>query len=129
MESYRGRTLVRIHERIVRNLFSKYDRINCPFKNNKLLKLPDIYRSQACIHMYKAINLDTNESVAETLALQTANLQYETRNRNLFLVRNYGCVILMVFSVSCQKQKSLPLIPKSGCNKIKLSLPISKYME
>ena len=83
LESYRGRTLVRLHERIVRNLFSKYDRINCPFKTNKLLKLPDIYRSQACIHMYKAINLDTNESVAETLALQTANHQYETKTRNL----------------------------------------------
>ena len=80
--SYRGRKLAKAHERIVNNLFLKYDFSTCPFKKNKLLKLPDIHRLQAGIHMFKVENLGTNESVAETLPLEAASHDHYTRNRS-----------------------------------------------
>ena len=78
----RGNRLIRMHERIVKNLFSAYYPNECPFKRNKLLKLSDIYKFYAGIQMFKAINLNESHTVSNILNLVTAPHDYETRGRN-----------------------------------------------
>ena len=77
----RREKLVKLQERIVRNLFAKYGNGHCPFKCNNLLKLKDIYKLYACIHMFKIVRQNTNEVVAETMTIDAAPHNYETRGR------------------------------------------------
>ena len=84
LTSYRGAMLMKVHERIVRNLFNKFNPGECPFKANKLLKLADIHKLYVSIHMYKYIKHGESETVGDTLDLQTAYHSYNTRGRNLF---------------------------------------------
>ena len=82
LNTYRGSMLTAAHEKIIKNLFSKYCPNSCPFKRNKLLKLKDIYKLYVGIHMYKMVNLNINEEISETLSLETPDHHYNTRNRN-----------------------------------------------
>ena len=77
----RGSKLCKSHERIVGNLFNRYSNGRCPFKEMKLLKLNDIYRLYACVHVFKIIALNENEVVANTMRLEPAAHGYDTRTR------------------------------------------------
>ena len=81
LTSYRGGLLIKSHEKIVENLFRHYSPNSCPFKYNGLLKLKDIYKLYASVHMYKVLILQENETVAETLFLEQPSHNYETRHR------------------------------------------------
>ena len=82
LATQRGSLLIRTHQRIVKNLFKSYSPTECPFKKNKLLKLPEIYKFYAGVHMFKILALGENNTVSDTLAMETAAHDYNTRTRN-----------------------------------------------
>ena len=83
LQSHRGSMLINTHNRIVNTLFRRFKPDSCPLKAQKLLKLVDIYHLYAGIHMYKILKLNINETVGDTIELETATHPYETRNRDL----------------------------------------------
>ena len=82
LTSHRGDVLAKTHERIVKNLFQPTTHNRCPFKMNRLLKLNDIHKLYAGVHMYRVIVEGGNAVVADTISLQTATHPYDTRQRN-----------------------------------------------
>ena len=86
LSSYRGRKLIKLHNKIVRNLFSKFNFGRCPFKSNKLLKLVDIHKYYSGIHMFKIINLNQNDCIRDTIDLHVASHTYSTRARGELLL-------------------------------------------
>ena len=81
LDTSRGEKLIKTHERIVNNLFAKYDKNQCVFRRNNLLKLKDVYKLYACIHVYKILQMNENATVARTLVLEAAPHDYLTRGR------------------------------------------------
>ena len=82
LSTYRGSLLIKKHEKIVSYLFLRQGSNDCPFKQNKLLKLTDVYKLYAGIHMFKILVLHSNSSVRDALDLQTAPHDYYTRHHN-----------------------------------------------
>ena len=82
LSSTKGKAVSKLQSRIVRNLFLKYNNNQCPHKAMKILKLDDVYKLYAAIHMYKIIKLNINETVADTMNLQEPPHNYATRNRH-----------------------------------------------
>ena len=82
LHTTKGKAVSKLQSRIVHNLFLKYSQNQCPYKYMKILKLEDIYRLYAAIHMYKIVQLDINETVGDTMVLSEAPHNYNTRNRH-----------------------------------------------
>ena len=105
LSSSRGRMLSKLHDKIVKNLFLKYSPNECPYKTNKILKIGDVYKLLAGIHMYKVINGE-NESLAETIVIDTSSYLPNKRS-----------------------QQTSDSFSKGRSNPSKLPVPVHKYME
>ena len=62
----------------------KFNPGECPFKDNKLLKLTDMHELCIYMHMYKYIKHGEGETVCDTLDLQTGYHSYNARSMDLF---------------------------------------------
>ena len=82
--SRRADHLVKLQERIIRNIFHKYHReyTTCIFKTHKMLKLPDIHTLYIGIYMYKINKLNRCPTLNSNLNLSYPSHDYETRRRN-----------------------------------------------
>ena len=79
----RGKRLIKLHERSVKNLFSLfYPRAPCIFKEMNILKLKDIHSLYIGIYMFKVVKLNQVPTLQLNLDLTYPNHGYETRNRN-----------------------------------------------
>ena len=81
--SQRGKRLISLHNKSVKNLFCKFCLSGgCIFKQMKLLKLIDIHKLYVCIYMYKMISLNEVPTLQKNMNLQYPSHNYETRIRS-----------------------------------------------
>ena len=77
--SYKGKLLVEAHEKIVKILFGKFFPFGSNiFKELGILKLHDIHRLYASLHIYKILALETNDDVGSLMTFERINHQYPT---------------------------------------------------
>ena len=77
----RGDELQCLHNRIVKNLFSKFFNDNiCIFKANSILKLIDIYKMRVAVYIFKVLKLGFYPVLFNDLNFRTNNHLYNTRN-------------------------------------------------
>ena len=83
----RGKRLINLQERAVKNLFSPFCNKNiCIFKQTNLLKLKDIHVLYMGIYMYKILNQNLCPTLQSNLDLIYPNHNHDTRGReNLVL--------------------------------------------
>ena len=78
--------LIRLQNRIVENLFSKYvPRYDQIFKYMEILKFNDVYRFTVSVHMFRVIKLGEFPSLDRSLNLNYPNHQYETRQSDALI--------------------------------------------
>ena len=80
-----GAKVKKLHERIVRNLFLKFSDGECPFKRFSILRLTDIHRFHAAIHMFRIITLGELGPMADAVEIVIPNHTHNTRNRDALL--------------------------------------------
>ena len=126
----RGTCVINLHEKCVKNIFGKFVPDNlCPFKFVKILKLKDIHRFCASIHMYKIINLNSCPSLQNNITLREPEHNHFTRNRNN-LVTPFPRVdnVKINYKYQCISiWNALPNHVKSEASLSKFKKSLSKY--
>ena len=75
--------IIRLHRRIVLNLFSKYFSEDTEiFKSMEILKFTDIYKLRVAVYMFRMIQLNEFPALLSNLNLTYPDHNYETRNRD-----------------------------------------------
>ena len=78
----RAQRLINYHEKVVKNLFSKFcPESTCLFKHLKLLKLRDIHKLYAAIYVFKVTKLNECPTVKKNLNLKFPQHHHYTRSR------------------------------------------------
>jgi len=81
-----GNDLIKLHEKIVKNLFSHhFPYSRCLYKAAKILKPKDIHFFAVCIYMFKIIKLE-HISLQSTINVVRPSHNYLTRNRDKFIL-------------------------------------------
>lgn len=84
--THRGDNLIRLHARTVKNLFNKFSPVGtCPFKANKILKLPDIFKLRVSIYMYKVMILNEHPTLRRDLYISYSEHRYNTREAGFLI--------------------------------------------
>ena len=86
--SQRCSGLNRLHQRIVKNMFSRFLPLDagCIFKYFRILKLSDIYKFRAATYMYKMLNKNQYPTLFNSIDVRSSTHRYPTSSSNSYVV-------------------------------------------